>query len=138
MAENSENNDRKDGKDPKRKVVRVRINFSWFYILLILAIGWMLFSQNGTQPAKIEWAEVQSIFRQGDIKEIHFVRNDYKGTITIKPERLAKYADKYPGGQVPARSPHLTFLVSARFDAFAGDRSLFLILRRAQRRAVDG
>ncbi|MBR4479101.1 MAG: ATP-dependent zinc metalloprotease FtsH [Bacteroidales bacterium] len=117
MAENSENNDRKDGKDPKRKVVRVRINFSWFYILLILAIGWMLFSQNGTQPAKIEWAEVQSIFRQGDIKEIHFVRNDYKGTITIKPERLAKYADKYPGGQVPARSPHLTFLVSARFDA---------------------
>ena len=67
MAENSENNDRKDGKDPKRKIVRVRINFSWFYILLILAIGWMLFSQNGTQPAKIEWAEVQSIFKQGDI-----------------------------------------------------------------------
>ena len=117
MAENSENNDRKDGKDPKRKVVRVRVNFSWFYLLLILAIGWMLFSQNGTQPAKIEWAEVQSIFRQGDIKEIHFVRNDYKGTITIKPERLAKYAEKYPGGQVPSRSPHLTFLVSARFDA---------------------
>ena len=117
MAENSENNDRKDEKDPKRKVVRVRINFSWFYILLILAIGWMLFSQNGTQPAKIEWAEVQSIFRQGDIKEIHFVRNDYKGTITIKPERLAKYADKDPGGQGPASSPHLTFLVSARFDA---------------------
>ena len=104
-------------QEPRRKVVRIRFNFSWFYILLILAIGWMLFSQNGTQPAKIEWAEVQSIFRQGDIKEIHFVRNDYKGTITIKPERLAKYADKYPGGQVPARSPHLTFLVSARFDA---------------------
>ena len=117
MAENTGNNDRKDGKDPKRKVVRVRVNFSWFYILLILAIGWMLFSQNGTQPAKIEWAEVQSIFRQGDIKEIHFVRNDYKGTITIKPDRLAKYADKYPGGQVPSRSPHLTFPVSARFDA---------------------
>ena len=58
MAENTENNDRKDGKDPKRKVVRVKVNFSWFYILLILAIGWMLFSQNGTQPAKIEWAEV--------------------------------------------------------------------------------
>ena len=49
MAENSENNDRKDGKDPKRKVVRVRINFSWFYILLILAIGWMLFSANGAE-----------------------------------------------------------------------------------------
>ena len=116
MAENTDNN-KNDGKDPKRKVVRIRFNFSWFYILLILAIGWMLFSQNGTQPAKIEWAEVQSIFRQGDIKEIHFVRNDYEGTITIKPERLAKYADKYPGGVVPSRSPHLTFLVSGRFDA---------------------
>ena len=116
MAENTDNN-KNDEKDPKRKVVRIRFNFSWFYILLILAIGWMLFSQNGTQPAKIEWAEVQSIFRQGDIKEIHFVRNDYKGTITLKPDRLSKYADKYPGGQVPSRSPHLTFLVSGRFDA---------------------
>ena len=118
MAENNENNNQgNDGKDPKRKMVRVRINFSWFYLLLIFAIGWMLFSQSGTAPAKIEWAEVQSIFKAGDIKEIHFVRNDYKGTITIKPDRLAKYSDKFPGGEVPVRSPHFTFLVSARFDA---------------------
>jgi len=117
MADNTNNNDRNGGKDPKRKTIHMRFNFSWFYILLIIAIGWMLFSQNGTQPAKVEWAEVQSIFKQGDIKEIHFIRNDYKGTITLKPDRLANYADKYPGGQVPAHSPHLTFLVSGRFDA---------------------
>jgi cell division protease FtsH len=116
MADNTDNNNN-NGKDPKRKIVRVRINFSWFYLLLIFAIGWMLFSQGGASPAKIEWAEVQSIFKAGDIKDIHFVRNDYKGTITIKPDRLAKYADKFPGGEVPARSPHFTFLVSARFDA---------------------
>ncbi|MBO4918509.1 MAG: ATP-dependent zinc metalloprotease FtsH [Bacteroidales bacterium] len=118
MAENTDNNNQgKDGKDPKRKVVRVRINFSWFYLLLIFAIGWMLFSQNGTSPAKIEWAEVQSMFKAGDIKEIHFVRNDYKGTVTVKPDRLAKYSSKFPGGEVPSRSPHFNFLVSARFDA---------------------
>ena len=118
MAENTDNNNPgKDGKDPKRKVVRVRINFSWFYLLLIFAIGWMLFSQNGTSPAKIEWAEVQSMFKAGDIKEIHFVRNDYKGTVTVKPDRLAKYSSKFPGGEVPSRSPHFNFLVSARFDA---------------------
>jgi len=118
MAENTDNNNRgNDGKDPRRKMVRIRLNFSWFYLLLIFAIGWMLFSQNGTAPAKIEWAEVQSIFKAGDIKEIHFVRNDYKGTITVKPDRLAKYASKFPGGEVPSRSPHFTFLVSARFDA---------------------
>ena len=56
MAENNDNN--KDGQDPRKKVVRVRFNFSWFYLLLIFAIGWMLFSQNGTPPAKIEWAQV--------------------------------------------------------------------------------
>ena len=118
MAENTDNNNRgNDGKDPRRKMVRIRLNFSWFYLLLIFAIGWMLFSQGGTAPAKIEWAEVQSIFKAGDIKEIHFVRNDYKGTITVKPDRLAKYASKFPGGEVPSRSPHFTFLVSARFDA---------------------
>ena len=116
MADNTDNNNKQD-RDPKKKMVRVRINFSWFYLLLIFAIGWMLFSQGGSSPAKIEWAEVQSIFKDGDIKEIHFVRNDYKGTITVKPDRLAKYADKFPGGEVPARSPHFTFLVSARFDA---------------------
>ena len=115
MAENTDNN--KNGKDPRKKTVRIKVNFSWFYLLLIFAIGWMLFSQNGTAPAKIEWAEVQSLFKSGDIKEIHFVRNDYKGTITVKPDRLAKYADKFPGGEVPSRSPHFTFLVSGRFDA---------------------
>jgi cell division protease FtsH len=118
MAENTDNNNQgKDGKDPRKKVVRVRINFSWFYLLLIFAIGWMLFSQGGTSPAKIEWAEVQTMFKAGDIKEIHFVRNDYKGTITVKPDRLSKYASKFPGDEVPSRSPHFTFLVSARFDA---------------------
>jgi len=120
MAENTNpnpNNNNKDDKDPKRKVVRIRFNFSWFYLLLVAAIGWMLLSQNGVPPAKIEWAEVQQMFREGDIKEIHFIRNDYKGTITVKPDRMSKYVDKFPGGQTPARSPHFTFLVSGSFEA---------------------
>ena len=117
MPENSNTPNNKNGKDPKRKVIRVRINFSWFYFILILAIGWMLFSNNGPAPEKIEWAEVQSIVRSGDVKDIHFVRNDFKGTVTIKPERLAKYASKFPGAVVPTKSPHFTFLVSSKFDA---------------------
>ena len=117
MPENKNTQNNKNGKDPKKKVIRVRINFSWFYFILILAIGWMLFSNSGPAPEKIEWAEVQSIVRSGDVKDIHFVRNDFKGTVTIKPERLAKYASKFPGEQVPAKSPHFTFLVSSKFDA---------------------
>lgn len=117
MADTNPDNGRKDKQTPKRKVVRIRINLSWLYIILIGFIIWMLFSERGPAPQKVEWADVQTMFRDGDIKEIHFVRNDFKGTITIRPDRLAKYADRFAGGEVPSKSPHFNFLVSGKFDA---------------------
>ena len=110
MAQNKKKN---NGQD---KVVKIRINLSWLYILLIGGIVWMLFGQKGANPQKIEWAEVQTMFTAGDIKEIHFVRNDFKGNITVKPDCLYKYEDRF-GGMVPAKSPHFIFLVSSKFDA---------------------
>lgn len=107
---NSKNN---NGK----KVVKVRLNLSWLYLVLIGLIIWMLFSNNGAAPQKIEWAQVKTMFEAGDIKDIHFVRNEFKGAITVKPEKLAKYASEFPGGEVPKKSPHFTFLVSNKFDA---------------------
>jgi cell division protease FtsH len=105
-------------KDPKgRKPVRVTFNFSWLYLLLILGIGWLLFNnQQSVEPQKIEWQQVQTMAASGDIEEIVFIRNDIRGEIKVRPERLAKYADQFPGGNVPRRSPHFYFLVSARFD----------------------
>ena len=105
-------------KDPKGgKTFRVSFNFSWLYILLILGIGWLLFSnQQSSDPQKIEWQQVQTMAQSGDIEEIVFVRNDIRGEIKVRPERLAKYADQFPGGTVPRRAPHFYFLVSARFD----------------------
>ena len=105
-------------KDPKGgKTFRVSFNFSWLYILLILGIGWLLFSnQQSSDPQKIEWQQVQTMAQSGDIEEIVFVRNDIRGEIKVRPERLAKYADQFPGGNVPRRAPHFYFLVSARFD----------------------
>ena len=105
-------------KDPKGgKSFRVSFNFSWLYILLILGIGWLLFSnQQSSEPQKIEWQQVQTMAQSGDIEEIVFVRNDIRGEIKVRPERLAKYADQFPGGAVPRRAPHFYFLVSARFD----------------------
>jgi cell division protease FtsH len=102
--------------EPRRRVYRVRFNFSWFYILLIMGIGWLLMNNSGANPQKIEWAEVKEMFAGGDIKEITYVRNTYKGNITVKPDRLSKYADKF-GGKVPSSSPHFIFLVSDKFDA---------------------
>ncbi|MBQ7195404.1 MAG: ATP-dependent zinc metalloprotease FtsH [Bacteroidales bacterium] len=109
----AQNKKKDNGQD---KVVKIRINLSWLYILLIGGIVWMLFGQKGANPQKIEWAEVQTMFTAGDIKEIHFVRNDFKGSITVKPDCLYKYEDRF-GGMVPTKSPHFIFLVSSKFDA---------------------
>jgi cell division protease FtsH len=105
-------------KNPKEgKTFRFTFNFSWLYLLLILGIGWLLFSNRQTaDPQKIEWQQVQKMAESGDIEEIVFVRNDIRGEIKVRPERLAKYADQFPGGNVPRRAPHFYFLVSSRFD----------------------
>ncbi len=106
----------KQKKSPDKKPRIIRINLSWFYILLLFGIGFLLFRNSGGQPQKVEWAQVQEIFRAGDIKDIHFVRNDFKGTITLKADRLDKYADLFAGKQIPKSSPHLFFLTSGKFD----------------------
>ncbi len=97
------------------RMPKMNFGFTWFYLVLILGIGFMLFGQRGANPQKIEWAEVEAMIQAGDVKEIHFVRNDYQGKVTVRPERLAKYTDKF-GGQVPARSPHFVFMTSSKFD----------------------
>ena len=106
----------KQNKQPEKKPRIIRINLSWLYILLFIGIGFLLFRNSGAQPEKIEWAQVQEMFTAGDIKDIHFIRNDFKGNVTVKADRLDKYATLYPGGQVPKSSPHMFFLVSSKFD----------------------
>ncbi len=107
------NGNKDNGK--KRRVVQ--INLSWLYIVLLVAIGFMLLGNRSAGPQKIEWAQVKQMILDGDVKEIHFIRNDFKGNITVLPDRLAKYADLFPQGQVPAKSPHFNFLVSSTFNA---------------------
>jgi cell division protease FtsH len=95
----------------------ISFNFSWFYVLLLIGIGYMLFSNQRTAaPEKIEWTDVQNMIESGDVAEITFIRNDFKGEVKVRPERLAKYSDKFHGGQPPRRAPHFYFLVSTKFD----------------------
>ncbi len=110
MAENK--------KDPRgNKPVRIRFSISWLYIILLIAIGYMFFNQGGAaNPQKEEWADVQKQWLAGDIKEVVFVRNEYEGRVTMKPEKIEKFADKF-GGVVPKKSPHFIFLVSGSFNA---------------------
>ena len=107
-----------DKKDPKgKKIFSFTFNFSWLYLLLILGIGWLLFNnQRSAEPQKIEWQQVQTMASAGDIDEITFIRNDFRGEVKVRPERLAKYADEFPGGVIPRRAPHFYFLVSTKFD----------------------
>ena len=100
-------------------------NFSWFYFLIFLGIGYLLFNnQRSSEPEKIEWAEVQQMIRQGDVAEITFVRNDFKGEVKVRPDHLAKYADKFRGGTPPKRAPQFYFLVSTKFDPEASFEAL--------------
>lgn len=110
MAKNTSN-----GKKPQKRIVTINLGLSWLYILIISGIVWMLFSGNGSKPQKAEWADVKDMIEAGDVKDIVFVRNDYKGDVTIRPDRIAKYSDKF-GGKVPASSPHFWFYVSSKFD----------------------
>ena len=100
----------------KKKPIKVSVGISWIYIILLLGIVWMFFNQSGGNPQKEEWADVQAQWLAGDIKEITFIRNEYEGHVTIKPERIEKYADKF-GGMIPKKSPHFVFLVSGSFNA---------------------
>ena len=106
----------KPNNNNPRKPKIIRINLSWLYIILLVAIGYMLFAQGGPSPQKIEWAEVRQMMLDGDVKEIHFVRNDYKGMVTIQPDKLGKFAGRFAGGKVPTRSPHFFFLTSTHFE----------------------
>lgn len=103
------------GKNPQKKIVTVNLGLSWLYILIISGIIWMLFSNSGPNPQKTEWADVKEMIEAGDVKDIVFVRNDFKGEITIRPDRLSKYSERF-GGKVPSSSPHFWFYVSSKFD----------------------
>ena len=99
----------------RKKPVRIQFSISWIYIILLAVIGWMFFNQGGVNPQKIEWEEVKSLWLKGDIKEVVFVRNEFEGNITVKPDKLSAYEDRF-GGVVPKKSPHF-FLVSGSFNA---------------------
>ena len=111
MAENK-NND----ASRKRRPVKFTFNISWLYLLLIFGIGWMFFNQGGANPQKEEWAQVKKQWLAGDIKEVVFIRNEFEGQVTIKPERLEKFQADF-GGNLPKKSPHYVFLVSGSFNA---------------------
>ena len=100
----------------RKKPVKVNIGISWIYIILFIGIGWMFFNQDGANPQKEEWEEVKKQWLAGDIKEVVFVRNEFEGHVTIKPDKLASYESEF-GGNVPKKSPHFVFLVSGSFNA---------------------
>jgi len=108
----SQKPDKKDSRKPKI----VRVNLSWLYILLGLGIVWMLFMNNGPSAEKIEWPQVRQMMLAGDVKEIHFVRNDFKGTVSMKPESVSKYVNLFPTGKIPKSAPQFFFLTSTKFD----------------------
>lgn len=110
MANNTNNN-----KDPKNKIIRINIGLSWLYIPLLVGLLYLAFFSGDSNPQKAEWSDVKEMVASGDVKDILFIRNDFKGEVTIKPDKLAKYSERF-GGKVPSASPHFWFYVSNKFD----------------------
>lgn len=110
MANNTNNN-----KEPKNKIIRINIGLSWLYIPLLVGLIYLAFFSGGSNPQKAEWSDVKEMVASGDVKDILFIRNDFKGEVTIKPDKLAKYSERF-GGKVPSASPHFWFYVSNKFD----------------------
>lgn len=101
-------------KEKKPKIVR--INLTWLYVLLLGGIFYLSFKDSASSKAQsTEWGNVKEMILDGDVKSITFVRNNYKGQVTLYPESLTKYTEEFKG-KVPSRSPHFTFLVSDHFD----------------------
>ncbi len=105
-----------DNKLPNKGGKRFTFRISWFYIILIGALVWMLFGTGDPEPKKIEWDEVKEIWTSGDIEQVTFVRNEYEGEVTIKADKISKYEDRFDEG-VPKESPHFTFMLSKSFNA---------------------
>ena len=95
---------------------KVTFRISWFYVIFIGALIWMFFGSAEAGPQKIEWAEVKEMWGSGDVKEVTFVRNEFEGEVTIKPDKIQNYVDKFKTG-IPKASPHFTFMVSSSFNA---------------------
>ena len=102
-------------KGGRKQVRQIRFNLSWPYILLTLAVVYLLFNPTSTSSQKVEWDDVKKAILAGDVQKIEFVRNDYQGSVTIRPDRLGAYSS-YFGGKIPQKSPHFTFLVSSSFN----------------------
>ena len=105
-----------NNRDNNKKVKVIRFNISWIYILLIAGIGFLLFRNSSPEPAKVEWSQIKSMALDGDVKQINFVRNNYDGSVSVRPESVAKYLNLFPEKQVPSSSPQFTFMVSDKFD----------------------
>ena len=97
-------------------VKKITFKISWIYILLFGLLLWMFYDNSEPMPKKIEWAEVKEIWQSGDVEEVTFIRNEFEGEMTIKPDRVEKYSEKFTEG-IPKTSPHFTFMVSGSFNA---------------------
>ena len=95
---------------------KITFRISWFYLILIGALIWMLFGSNEPSPQKVEWAEVKEMWQNGDIKDVTFVRNEFLGEITVKPDKVENYVSRFENG-IPPKSPHFVFMVSGSFNA---------------------
>lgn len=102
-------------KNPKVRVININLSLVIWIILIGFTI-WMLVGNSNASPQKIEWTQVQEMITNGDVKDVHFIRNENKGLVGMKPESVNKYVELFESGRIPSSSPQFFFLVSSKFE----------------------
>ncbi len=108
---------KRDIKVPQGGMKRSPGWLSVFYLVLIGAIVYAMFSSGGASPIKKEWTEVEEqILPGGYVEKIVYVRNERRGEIYLNQNGAQHYANMF-GGKAPKNGPHFYFLVTENFDA---------------------
>lgn len=100
------------------KIVKVRFNFAWLYIPLIVFILYTLFFPNKTgDPIDKDWGTLKTeVVGKGYAKQINYIANLNRGTIELTDEGVEKFKNLLGGETMPKYPPHFKFQNTLNYD----------------------
>ena len=110
---------------------------TWFYLGILLLIGYFYFFRDNGSPIKTEWLVVkEKMVPQGDIDKMVYISNLNRIELYIKPDKLESYKEKF-GDKVPRFAPQFYFMVSHNFDLEANVEEARFALPVEQRFTIE-
>lgn len=119
------NLNQKDNNNKKRKKDNNTLSFNWFYGILIILAGLILFQEffsSGSENNKIDTDKFFTYLENGHIKKVVFINETSQVKVYLMQEAM-KNPEIY--NQKPSSSPFPQFTDEPQFSFTAGDKQLF-------------